>query len=192
MFVGLALPGRGLGPLYVAFHAWLGSAILPKSLGSGVELAFVVPSLGEGPWTLPLLVRPPLPQAPITIPIDLRALLFLPTACFIALALATPLASWRKNAKLLVVGVLILEPLLLVLSALPIVSFLGGTGPVRAFDLGRAAHVLLQMPYRALVAPPGMAFIIPLFLWWILLKKLSRLDARLAQGPSLRDGGASA
>jgi hypothetical protein len=54
----------------------------------------------------------------------------------------------------------------------PLVSFLGGTGPVAAFTLGRPAHVALQLVYRALVVPPGMAYAVPLLLWWGLLVTL--------------------
>jgi hypothetical protein len=167
IFGGLSLFGRGLGRLYVSLHAWLGGALLPSSLESGVELAFRTGSIQSDLWSLPLWVMPPSPQSPFTIPIETRTLLFLPTACFIALAVATPLGNWRRNLRLLSVGLLLLEPLLVGLAALPILSFLGGTGPVRAFDLGIASHTVIQI-----LVPPGMAFAIPLLLWWMLLKRL--------------------
>lgn len=174
VFVGLSLPLPGIPQLYVRSHAALGGLLLPDSLASGVELSFVNTAVlaQPHPWSLTLLVQPPQPQAALNMPIDLRALVYLPTACFVALALATPLASRRNNLKLLGLGLLIIEPLLVGLVALPVLSFLGGTGPVRAFELGVATHTILQVIYRALVASPSMAYVIPLLLWWTLLKRL--------------------
>ncbi len=79
-------------------------------------------------WSLTLLVQPLSPQAPISIPIDLRELVYLPTACFVALALAVPLASWTPNNKLLGFVLLLLDPLLIVLVAQPQLSVLGRHG----------------------------------------------------------------
>ena len=111
------------------------------------------------------------------VPIDLRTLLFLPTAAFVGLALAAPLGSARRNARVLGIGLLVLLPALWLLTALPLLSFLGGTGPVRAFDLPPLVHVVLQTIYRALVAPPGMAYALPLLLWWVLVARLESAKA---------------
>jgi hypothetical protein len=172
IFAGLSLPSRGIGPIWVQSHALVGNALLPEELDSGVKLSFRVDeaSLEPQPWSLPLVVEPPAPRAAITLPMDVRTLSFLPTACFVALAVATPMASWRRNVRLLLVGLAILEPLLLGLNALPLLSFLGGTGPVRAFELSLATHTVLQVLYRALVASPAMAYAVPFFLWWVLVR----------------------
>jgi hypothetical protein len=50
---------------------------------------------------------------------------------------------------------------------------------VRAFDIGVAGHAALQVVYRALEASPGMAYAIPLSLWWILIVNLGRTRAAL-------------
>lgn len=152
----------------------LGNALLPATPAAGVGLRFLAGQelLNQQPWVLTLLIRPDLPASPISVPIDLRTLAYLPSACFTALALATPLGSWRRTLELLGMGLLILEPLLMILLALPLLSFLGGTGPVRVFQLGRGAHTILQILYRALVASPGMAYVIPLLLWLALLSRL--------------------
>lgn len=174
VFGGLSLPFAGLGRAYAGAHAALGTAVLPRSLESGAQLAFRTvnelkpAAAAEGAWSLTLLVTPLAPAAPIQMPMDLRTLVYLPSACFVALALATPGASVRRKLTMLGVGLGILLPLLWLLLALPVVSFLGGTGPVRVFSLGLGAHTLLQILYRALVASPGMAYVIPLLLWWAL------------------------
>lgn len=174
LFAGLSLPVPGLGPSLVRAHAALGNLFLPHQLASGVTLAFRGPDalLAAQPWGLTLFVQPLAPRTPINIPMDLRTLVYLPLACFVALALATPGVSRRRRLALLGVGLLILEALLLGLLALPLVSFLGGTGPVRAFSLGLGAHTVLQVFYRALVASPGMAYVIPLLLWAVLYAKV--------------------
>jgi hypothetical protein len=167
IFAGLSLPLPGLASLFVRAHAALGNALLPSTLASGVELSFRVTDelLRAQPWTLTLFVQSMTPASPITIPIDLRTLVYLPMACFVALALATPGGWPRRSLAVLGVGLALLEPLLLGLLALPLLSFLGGTGPVRAFTLGLGTHTVLQILYRALVASPGMAYVIPLLLW---------------------------
>lgn len=186
VFAGLSLPIDGIGRLFVRLHVALGGVLMPEVTKSGVVLTFSTDaaSLALAPWSLPLHVVPPTPQLPLTVPIDTRALLYLPAACFVALAVATPLPSWRQNARLLGLGLLLLEPLLMLLAVSPLLSFLGGTGPVRAFELGIASHAVLQVIYRALVAPPAMTFAVPLFLWWVLLKCL-RLPISFSLAPGV-------
>lgn len=173
VFAGLALPSPGIGPMYVRAHAALGNALVQGTeLASGVSLAFLATreeDLTQNPWQATLQVTPPRPATPVKVPIDFRGLAFLPTAAFIGLALAAPLGSARRNLVVLAAGLPVLEVLLLLMMSVPLLSFLGGTGPVRAFDLGVGSHVVLQVLYRALVAPPGMAFAVPLFLWWLLV-----------------------
>ncbi len=176
---------HGEGPSYSKLHAALGNALFGRAaLASGVRLRFAASDaeLAREPWRVTLHVEPaPSMATPaITVPIDLRSLLFLPTAAFLALAIAVPLRSTREHVQIIVVGLLILEPLLLTLTALPLLSFLGGTGPLRAFTLSRPTHVVLQILYRALVAPPGMAYAIPLLLWWVLIVVTNRIGTASA------------
>jgi hypothetical protein len=173
VFAGLALP-PGLGPVYTRLHAAIGNALVSGELASGVELSVTTTpeQLQREPWQATLSVVPPPPQTKVLVPIDLRGLMFLPTVTFIALAAAAPLGSARRNLFVLGLGLPLLELLLLVLNCVPMLSFLGGTGPVLAFSLGRGTHTFLQIIYRALVAPLGMMFALPLFLWWILVSRL--------------------
>jgi hypothetical protein len=167
---------HGIGPTYTRAHAALGNALVGGQLASGTRLEFRASEaqLSVDPWHATLRVEPPSPQQHFEVPIDVRSLIFLPTAAFLALAIAAPLRSVREHLQLIALGLLILEPLLVFLVATPLLSFLGGTGPVHAFTLSRPTHVLLQVLYRALVTPPGMAFAIPLLVWWGLLTALTR------------------
>lgn len=175
VFGGLSLPSPGIGPAYTRAHAALGNHFVEgASFERGVTLHFEATDaeLAQHPWQLTLRVRDPAYPQPVLVPMDLRTLLFLPLAAFIGLALAAPLGSARRNARVLGQGLLILVPALLFLTALPLLSFLGGTGPVRAFHLAPVLHLLVQTVYRALVAPPGMMYALPLLLWWALVARL--------------------
>ena len=170
IFAGLALL-HGPGPIYAHAHAFLGNAGLRcVALRAGTRLWLDASGAEAAPWSVTLHVESLFPRGALTVPIDLRSLVFLPTAAFVALSIAAPLRSLRAHLWLLGAGLLLLEPLLLLLVSVPLLSFLGGTGPIFVFTFSRSAHVLLQLIYRALVLPPGMTYALPLFVWWILLK----------------------
>ena len=175
VFAGLALPSPGIGPAYVRAHAALANEIVAgATFMGGVTLHFdaSAPDAATHPWQLTLQIHDPARRGPVLMPIDLRTLLFLPVVAFIGLAIAAPLRSAAYNARVLALGILILEPTLLLLTALPLLSFLGGTGPVRAFQLSPITHVIFQILYRSLVAPPGMMYALPLLLWWVLVVRI--------------------
>jgi hypothetical protein len=177
VFAGLALL-RGPGPIYARAHAEVANVLVDGlRFSSGERLHFEAPKPNEDPWRVTLHIAPVLTGPRADVPIDLRSLVFLPTAAFIGLAIAVSLRSVREHLLLLATGLLILEPLCLALVALPLLSFLGGTGPIRVFSLSRPIHVVLQVLYRGLVAPPGMAYAVPLFVWWLLLSRLIRGSA---------------
>ena len=194
VFAGMAL-AQGVGPSYSKAHAAFGNLIVGnRALASGVNLHFEVSDaeLEAHPWRVTLHVQPASPAPAVLVPIDVRSLVYLPTAAFVALAIAVRLRSARQHVQLLAIGLAILEPLLLLLVALPLLSFLGGTGPIRAFSLSRPTHVVLQILYRALVVPPGMAYAVPLLLWWLLVMAMNRNGTQNApsRNTSLLDGSA--
>ena len=55
---------------------------------------------------------------------------------------------------------------------------------MRAFELGPVTRVILHIVHRALVAPPGMAYLLPAFVWWGLVS--ATLPPR-ASRPAVRD-----
>ena len=189
VFGGLALPSPGIGPAYTRAHAALGNALVANaSYEHGVTLHFDAADadLALHPWQLTLQVRDPQrAEQPVLVPMDLRTLLYLPIVAFVGLALAAPLGSAWRNARVLAQGLLILTPTLFALTALPLLSFLGGTGPVRAFRLAPSLHVLFQTVYRAFVAPPGMMYALPLLLWWALVARLEPARMAGSAAPSL-------
>ena len=58
------------------------------------------------PWRVTLHVDSPAPRPAVLVPIDVRSLLYLPTAAFIALAIAVRLRSTREHLRLIGVGLL--------------------------------------------------------------------------------------
>jgi hypothetical protein len=174
VFAGLALPSHALGPVYVRTQvAWISWLLPSEPFAQGVRLRLLAPPelLAQHPWQATLFAE----RAGTVLqamPIDLRSLCYLPCAAFVALSVATPLGNWRRNAKLLGIGLPILHTFLMALLTTPLLSFFGGTGPLQLFRLAPATHVVLQILYRALVAPPGMAFALPLLLWALLVRRV--------------------
>jgi hypothetical protein len=119
-------------------------------------------------WEATLLVQPARGRR-IEVPIDVRALAYLPVAAFVALVLAFPVRGMRRRLFILGAGIAWLAPLTVLLISLPLFPFLGGAGPVEVFRLSPTLQSVIEMAYRALVAPPGMTYAIPALLFWALL-----------------------
>jgi hypothetical protein len=181
VFAVLSLPLPGLAWAFSQSTSWLGDQLVSEArFVSGARLDFT-PASGDraaaggkmeakkvDPWQAILWVHDGTRPRPIGVPIDVRGLYYLPIAAFVALVLATPVPMARR-LRALAMGLLVLLPLGLALIALPLFSFLGGIGPIRVYELSSTSHSLINVVYRALVAPPGMAYAIPALLWWVLL-----------------------
>lgn len=183
VFLGLAVPSPGLGPLYSSAHTAIANGLVSHEV-AGAHLYFeaTADELQQKPFQTTLHIDPPGHAQRVAVPIDLRTLGYLPTAAFIALAVAAPLGNRRKNLKLLGGGLLILEPLILLLISLPLVSFLAGGGPLRLIHLGPVVHTSIEVLYRALVVPPGMAYAVPLLLFvalWAVQRRNREGERRL-------------
>jgi hypothetical protein len=150
--------------------------VADRVFASGAHLEFrdrgSEPETGPGDaktfdWEATLLVRPARGRH-IEVPVDVRGLAYLPMAAFLALGLAFPIHGWRRRLFVLIVGLAVLAPLTALLISLPLFPFLGGAGPIQVFSLNRTVQSVLEMAYRALVAPPGMTYAIPALLFWAL------------------------
>jgi hypothetical protein len=150
------------GNLFVAGHAF----------ESGASLVFEDASEGTSAkkfaWQTRLVVRNAAGRR-VNVPIDLRTLAYLPTAAFVALALALPFRDRRRKGFVAIVGLALMQPITAFLVALPLFPFLGGGGPIRVFELGSVSSSLMEVAYRALVAPPGMTYAIPALLFLALV-----------------------
>lgn len=104
--------------------------------------------------------------------LDVRRVWYLPSAVFVALCLGFPRGGVRGVSLLLAMGLFALP----VLSLLPLLSFLG---QIRVIGLGSVVQSALAIGYRALVAPLGMAYAIPAFLWLAMAELLRALSTPL-------------
>jgi hypothetical protein len=84
-------------------------------------------------------------------------------ATFLALALASPLRGWRRNAVVVGAGTAVMAVFTTVFTALPILARYAAAG---AFSDTTAAAV--DTSYQAL-ATPVMVYFVPLLVWWLLM-----------------------
>ena len=162
----LMLPWPGLGPTYARA---VGAIARTATSGANpsVTLRFTVPDAGGpagGSWRLDVFAEDTVTGQYVQTALDLRRGGYIASAVFVALALATRTRP-RKKLILLACGVSVLQ----LLPLLPLLSFFSGKLPVRVFDLGAAANVLIEIAYHTLVAPPGMAYAVPALLWLLLV-----------------------
>jgi hypothetical protein len=185
LFGGLSLPLPGLAPGASRLAAWLGNAaVADAAYASGTRMHFEscaakgassaqAPEAegGEVPsrWQTVLMVERSYPARAARVPIDLRALGYLPLAAFVALTLASPVAP-KRRLRMLLVGLSVLVPIVIAFIALPLAAFVGGEGPIQVFSLGPALRVPMNIVYRGFVSPPGMAYALPAVVWWSLLR----------------------
>jgi hypothetical protein len=151
---------------YGACLATLGNALKPGRAQAVLE--FSVPTFephAAESFALMFSARQLSASTVISVPIDLRNLAYLPTACLLALALATPLWRIRRGLLLLAAALVLLHIFLVASLAMPLVLLFAGPRPLHLIDLSPLLHAALDVLYRALVAPPGMAYAIPGLLW---------------------------
>jgi hypothetical protein len=161
-------PWPGLGrKMSGVFTDLVGAAAGPLLGGPKGAVTFLraPETAADGDWDSVLLVKNA--QTGIVVDgaaVDIRRVWYLPSAVFVALCFALPLHNARRMAILLLIGLVTLP----LLSLLPVVSFLA---QIHVLELGVVAHAALDIAYRALVAPLGMAFAVPCF-WWFTLVSL--------------------
>lgn len=116
-----------------------------------------------------LRARAPDMLVPVRVPIDLRTLTFIPTVVFLALTLAAPVWKSSRGITVLVLGLFVLHGFLIASITIPLVLFFADPQPMHLLDIGTTMRHVLDVVYRSLVAPPGMAYAVPILLWLSLL-----------------------
>jgi hypothetical protein len=170
------IPFRPIGTAYGALAAGVGNLMLGDAPHAGAALHFARPDPDEhatdatpDAFGVELLAEKPETGSRLKVPIDLRTLAYLPTAVFVALAIASPIWERARGAVILVAGLVALQAFLLLSIAAPLLLFFADPVPMHLVELGSASRVILNVFYRTLVAPPGMAFAVPGFLWLVLM-----------------------
>jgi hypothetical protein len=162
VFVLLVVPWPHLGRIVSGLFIEGASAIAAPVLSTAdaaVGFAAAPVEATEGDWDAVIFVKN-IPSGNVrdAASIDVRRVWYLPTIVFVALSIALRFWSTKRLAIAFVVGLFALP----MLSLLPILSFLTQN---RAIHPGAAPQALLDIAYRALVAPLGMAYAVPAFLW---------------------------
>ena len=171
------MPWPRLEEVYGSAVAAVGNALVgDRPVGSGAFLRFDSPPKPHrsDPESKPtfqaeLSARSTKTGSVVRVPIDLRTLTFIPTVVFVALAIAAPIWKGARGPIVLVSGLVILQLFLAGSIAVPLLLFFSNPRPMQLFQLSPAVGHGLDVAYRSLVAPPGMAFAIPGLLWLALL-----------------------
>ena len=161
-----ALPWPGVPHAYGAILAAILNVVLGKD-GPPVEVAFSGPGSEGGPWEVLTRVTESETGRSFQTGLDAHRTGYLPAAVFLALTLALA-APRRAKWRFLAGGLAALQ----LLSVLPFLAFLSGRLPIVAYPLGAPLRVTADVLYRALVAPLGMTYAVPVLLW-LLLRQLS-------------------
>jgi hypothetical protein len=177
----LAAPWPGVPRFYTGVLAAGLDAVLGTP-GPPAELRFRGAPLNSSSWELQVRVTSIDTGQFLETALDARRTGYLPAAVFVALAFASRLPRKRK-AMVVALGLALLHSL----SLLPVLSFFSGRLPIVAFELSAPSRVIVDVLYRSLVAPLGMAFALPALLWAL----LSWLLGRSAQRPLEQEGNPS-
>jgi hypothetical protein len=170
------IPFRPLGDVYAAIAAGTGNLLVGGGPHSGAVLHFdrhVEKDSGDGEppllspeaYGIELTARNVDTGRVVRVPIDTRTLAYVPTAVYVALSVAAPIWNGARGAIVLGAGILALQSFLLLSIVTPLALFFANPMPMHLVDLGPASRSVLDVLYRTLVAPPGMAFAFPGLLW---------------------------
>ena len=192
----LLVPWPGLEQAYGRTMSAIGNVLVGEQpIGTGAYLHFdaAPPSArSQDPsneaYAIELSARRVGTRSTVRVPIDLRTLTFVPTAVFLALALASPTWKSARGPIIFVSGLLSLQLFLLGSIAVPLLLFFSNPRPMQLLQLHPAVAHVLDVAYRSLVAPPGMAFAIPGLLWvvlmWMIPARSTASVAAVAPEPS--------
>jgi hypothetical protein len=162
VFALLVAPWPGLPRLYTGVLA-AGLGVVLGTSGPPADLEFGGAPSGSASWDLHVRVTSTVTGQFLETALDARRTGYLPAAVFVALAFVSRLPKKRK-AMVVSVGLALLS----LLSLLPILSFFSGRLPIIALELSAPARVIVDVLYRSLVAPLGMAYALPALLWGLL------------------------
>lgn len=136
----------------------------------------------EAAFALEVLATDVARNQTVRLAVDLRALAYVPTAVFIALAIAAPIWERRRGFYVLSSGLVLLHTFFAASVALSVVLFLAQPVPLHAIQLSRGTSLFLGVLHRVFVAPPGMAIAVPGFVWLALLWLLPETPKPAARG----------
>ena len=117
----------------------------------------------QGSWLLVLRVVDRDTGAVATPRLNVRIFSYLPNVMYLALAVASQQAGWRRCAKVLGTGLPTMLVITTTLSSLPVLAKFAAGGL-----LGEVPATVVETLYQAF-ATPIMMYAIPLLLWWLMM-----------------------
>lgn len=183
-FAASLMPFPWLADSYTTVFAAAANVVLSAaSEDSRVAFSFEPPEhiRPKGTWDLPLRVELHDSRTIARPSFDVRSYSYRPVAMFLALALASPIAGFRRNAVLLGGGLGLMWILTMLFSSLPILSRLASSGA-----LPHSLGLVIETAYQAL-ATPVMVYAMPLLLWWTLIRGTRHLETAPPSGEGAFD-----
>lgn len=164
------VPWAPVGDAYSTIASGVGNALVTLAPSSHLELSFLRPpetpdASATAAWNVELDVTDRDRGTSVRLALDLRSLTYVPTAVFVALAVAAPIWQGRRGLRVLFGGLAVLHVFFGVAIAAMVAFFLTRTRPYPLLELGPFARLVFDVLHRVLVAPPGMAFAVPGFVW---------------------------
>jgi hypothetical protein len=180
-------PWRPVGAAYGGAAAALGNLAVGNALHSTVLMRFrsTAPEATDArdAFGVELRAEDTETGSVVRVPIDLRTLAYLPTAVFVSLCIAAPIWNEIRGAIVLLSGLCALQAFLVGSIAVPLLLFLANPTPMHLVELGPVSYRILDVLYRSLVAPPGMAFVVPGGIWLLALWLVPKKDRSADPGP---------
>lgn len=170
LFAVLAWPWPGLGRAFVLVFSALTNVALGVVFGSPAFAPYFGPDEkgGGASWDAALFVRNSATGAIAEMgSLEIRRVSYLPMIVFLALCFAAPRTRWQKELLVLLAGLLLLQ-------TLPALTLGASFAEMDLWHLAGAARAVLEIAYRALATPPGMAYAVPALLWLLLTRWLDR------------------
>ena len=163
LLVLLLFPWPGLGGMCGATFCGVANEVAELTIGPSLEFApaSAIPGADHSPWDVVISARDPVSRAFVRTALDARRAVYVPSAVFLALALALRVPSRMKKIALIVIGLAAAQ----IGPWLAVLSFFSGKLPVVLFHFSAPAHWLIEIAYRSLAAPPGMAYALPALVW---------------------------
>jgi hypothetical protein len=176
LFTAALLPAPWLADVYTSVFATATNGVLAL-VNSNPLVHFHLQSPPAirlaGSWKTPLLMTGPDGQTIGQILINVRTFSYIPVATFLALALASPLRGWRRNAVVLGGGATAMAVFTTFFAALPILAKYAAAGV-----FGETAGTAVDTSYQAL-STPVMVYFVPLLVWWLLMWLTRPADGQL-------------
>ena len=169
LFGALLVPWPGVSSAFVRAYSRFADACVGGTLSSAGHSVHVLgPQTGLEPWRAGIVIVSRATGELSATTMDCWRAVYLPMSVYLALAFAWPRRRWMMALTIAGAGTL-------VLAFLPALLVAETATRAGAMQVRVGTNALLLTLNRALWAPPGMAFIVPVLLFFALLALANRV-----------------